>query len=81
MSICQIPAKQTTIRKEALQGACLMLSPFIQADQAQVETVGNIDIADTDILITDDDDMVSDQGTSDSKKRYFTSVQPTFCLA
>lgn len=55
-----------------------MLSPFIQA---QVETVGNIDIADTDILITDDDDMVSDQGTSDSKKRYFTSVQPTFCLA
>lgn len=79
MSICQIPTKQTTIRKEALlQGACLMLSPFIQA---QVETVGNIDIADTDILITDDDDMVSDQGTSDSKKRYFTSVQPTFCLA
>jgi hypothetical protein len=77
MSICQIPTKQT-IRKEALQGACLMLSPFIQA---QVETVGNIDIADTDILITDDDDMVSDQGTSDSKKRYFTSVQPTFCLA
>lgn len=78
MSICQIPAKQTTIRKEALQGACLMLSPFIQA---QVETVGNIDIADTDILITDDDDMVSDLGTSDSKKRYSTSVQPTFCLA
>jgi hypothetical protein len=78
MSICQIPTKQTSIRKEALQGACLMLSPFIQA---QVETVGNIDIADTDILITDDDDMVSDQGTSDSKKRYFTSVQPTFCLA
>jgi hypothetical protein len=78
MSICQIPTKQTSIRKEALQGACLMLSPLIQA---QVETVGNIDIADTDILITDDDDMVSDQGTSDSKKRYFTSVQPTFCLA
>jgi hypothetical protein len=55
-----------------------MLSPLIQA---QVETVGNIDIADIDILITDDDDMVSDQGISDSKKRYSTSVQLTFCLA
>jgi hypothetical protein len=43
--------------------------------QAQVGSVIDTDI---DIIITDAD-MVSDREISDTKKRYFTSVQPTSC--
>jgi hypothetical protein len=69
MLIWQIPANQT-IRRDQVQQRTSLTS--------QGETVGNVDTVDTGNIT--DTDMVSDLGKSDTKKCYFTSVQPTSCL-
>jgi hypothetical protein len=68
MLVLQIPANQTIWNVQVLQRMTLIF-------QAQVGSVIDTDI---DIIITDAD-MVSDREISDTKKRYFTSVQPTSC--
>lgn len=67
MLVLQIPANQTIWNVQVLQRMTLIFQAQVGSD------------TDTDIDIITDADMVSDREISDTKKRYFTSVQPTSC--